>query len=168
MSLGAAASIRVGYFVGSNDLGAARHAAGVAVRFSLGYALVVSLLLVVFRMLLVSVYTTDPDVLEMAANLMLFIAIYQIVDDTQATTVGALRGYKDTRVPMVFGLIGYWLLALPLGSMLALGFAGFEPMGVYGYWTGMTIGLFVVAVAMMIRLWRTSQNEQRISGLAAS
>jgi MATE family multidrug resistance protein len=168
MSLGAAASIRVGYFVGAQELGSARHVAGVAFRVSIGYAVVMSMLLVAFRMFLVSIYTNDPQVLEIAANLMLFIAVYQIVDDTLATTVGALRGYKDTKVPMIFSLIGFWLIALPLGTVMAFGSGAMEPLGVYGYWTGLTIGLFLVAVAMIVRLWRTSHDEARVAILAAA
>ena len=167
MSLGSAASIRVGYYVGANDYAQARYSAATAFRISLGYAVLVSVLLVTFRATLVSVYSNDPAVLEVAMNLLLFIAVYQIVDDTQATTVGALRGYKDTRVPMVISLVGYWLIALPLGSVLAFGGFGLPAIGVYGYWTGMTIGLFIVAIAVGVRLWRTSHDGARVRALAA-
>jgi MATE family multidrug resistance protein len=170
MSLGSAASIRVGYYVGANDYTQARYSAATAFRISLVYALAVSGLLVAFRSTLVSVYSNDPAVLEIAMNLLLFIAVYQIVDDTQATTVGALRGYKDTRVPMLISLIGFWVIALPLGTVLAFGgFSGLgQPaMGVYGYWTGMTIGLFIVAIAVGVRLWRTSHDDSRVKALAA-
>lgn len=168
MGLGAAASIRVGYFTGAQKFDSARHAAGTSYRFALVYALVVSALLVLFRHALVGIYTTDPIVIEIATNLMLFIAVYQIVDDTQAVAVGALRGYKDTTWPMVFQVVGYWVIALPLGTVLAFGWAGVEPMGVYGYWTGMTIGLFLVACANGMRLWRTSHNDAFVQRLAAT
>jgi len=168
MGLGAAASIRVGYFTGAQKLDNARGAAWVAYKFALVYALCVSALLVIFRDALVSVYTTDPQVIDFAVNLLLFIAVYQIVDDTQAVAVGALRGYKDTTVPMVFQVLGYWMIALPLGSALAFGWGSIEPMGVYGYWSGMTFGLFLVACANGLRLWRTSHNSIFVTRLAAT
>ena len=168
MGLGAAASIRVGFFTGAEQLDGARRAAATAYKFALVYAFVVSALLVVFRHQLVGVYTSDPVVIDFAVNLLLFIAVYQIVDDTQAVAVGALRGYKDTTVPMIFQVIGYWVIALPLGSALAFGWGIIEPLGVYGYWTGMTIGLFLVACANSIRLWRTSHNHELVQRLAAS
>ncbi len=168
MGLGAAAGIRVGFFTGARRLDAARHAGGTAYRFAFAYALIVSLLLVALRHVLVAVYSTDPVVIDVAVTLLLFIAVYQIVDDTQAVAVGALRGYKDTTVPMLYQLVGYWVIALPLGSALAFGWAGLEPLGVYGYWTGMTIGLFLVAVANSARLWRTSRDEARVLRLAAA
>jgi len=166
MGLGAAASIRVGFFTGARELPAARAAAATAYRFALVYAFIVSALLVLFRYSLVGIYTTDPAVIELAVTLLLFIALYQIVDDTQAVAVGALRGYKDTTVPMIFQAVGYWVIALPLGTALAFGWGGAEPLGVYGYWAGMTFGLFLVSCANGIRLWRTSYNDTLVTRLA--
>jgi MATE family multidrug resistance protein len=169
MSLGSAASIRVGFHVGANNLAAARATSATVYKFSIAYALVVSVLLITFRYLLISIYTTDPGVIEIAATLLLFIAVYQLVDDSQAVTIGALRGYKDTRVPMVYGLVGYWFIALPLGYGLAEGLLlpGLAP-GVYGYWTGLTVGLAIVAICVGLRLWHISGNTQKVMRLAAT
>ena len=163
MSLGSAAAIRVGFYVGAGRPEVSRQVAATAFQISLVYAVVVSLIVVTLRYILVGIYTEDQAVLDIAANLMLIIAVYQIVDDTNATMAGALRGYKDTRVPMIFSLVGYWLFALPLGHFLA---TGSPALGVYGYWAGMAIGLFLVAVCMGIRLWNTSHNQARIQQLA--
>ena len=116
--------------------------------------------------MLVGIYTTDAEVALIAANLIIFIAIYQIFDDANATMAGALRGYKDTRVPMIISLVGYWLIALPLGAYLADGAFGQSATGVYGYWAGMTFGLALVAVAMGLRLRRTSRDAALIERLA--
>ena len=169
MSLGAAASIRVGFHVGARNLDAARSTAATVYKFSIGYALTVSVLLVVFRYTLISVYTTDEAVIEIAAVLLLFIAVYQLVDDSQAVTIGALRGYKDTSVPMLFSLVGYWFVALPLGHALSTETIapGLAP-GVYGYWAGMTIGLSIVAVCVGIRLWFLSRNHEKVLRLATA
>lgn len=162
-ALGNAASIRVGFHVGANNLAAARATSATVYKFSLGYALLVSAFLVMARYPLIAIFTTDPLVIDIAANLVLFIAVYQLVDDSNAVTVGALRGYKDTRVPMIFSLVGFWLIAVPVGYLLSEGIllAGVAP-GVYGYWTGMTLGLSLVAIAMGIRLWFISGNEATI------
>ena len=166
MGLGSAASVRVGYFVGSGDLGGARFSAASACRISLVYALLVSILLVALRHLLVGVYSNDPAVLEVAANLVLLIAAFQIFDDTQVTVGGALRGYKDTRVPMICSLLGHWVVSLPLGAVLGYGWFGFQPLGVYGFWVGMTFGLMLVAVSVGVRLWLTSRDEKLVARLA--
>ena len=166
MCLGSAAAIRVGFHVGGGNLDGARRVAAAAFKLSLAYALVVSVLLVGLRFHLVGIYTTDAEVVAIAANLLIFIAVYQIFDDTNATMVGALRGYKDTRVPMLISLVGYWIIALPLGVALAKGWLGLPPVGVYGYWSGLTLGLFLVAACIAVRLLRTSRNLERIDQLA--
>ncbi len=166
MSLGSAAGIRVGFHVGAGDSDGARHVVTTALRLSLLYALVVSVILVGLRDFLVSIYTSDPAVIDIATNLLIFIAIYQIVDDAIATMEGTLRGYKDTRVPMVFAILGYWLLGLPLGHVLAVGWYGLPVLGVYGYWTGMTLGMFFVVLCLGLRLRRTSTDKALIRRLA--
>ena len=166
MCLGSAAAIRVGFHVGGGNLAGARRVAAAAFKLSLAYALVVSVVLVGLRFQLVGIYTKDAEVVAVAANLLIFIAVYQIFDDTNATMVGALRGYKDTRVPMLFSLVGYWFIALPLGVALARGWLGLPAVGVYGYWSGLTFGLFLVAVCMAGRLRRTSRDLERIDQLA--
>ena len=126
MGMGSAAGIRVAFLVGSGDLLAARVTAGAVVKFAIAYALVVSILLVLFRVSLVAVYTTDIEVIQLAASLLILIAVYQLVDDTQAVMIGSLRGYKDTTMPMVFSLV-VWILALPLGYLLATGALSAQP-----------------------------------------
>jgi len=166
MAFGSAASIRVGYFVGANDFERSRHVAKTAFFMSLCYALAISVVLILSRQHIVTAYTQDPAVLTMAASLLLFIAVYQIVDDTQATMVGALRGYKDTRMPMVFALVGFWFLALPLGAALAFGWFDLPAYGVAGFWFAMTLGLAIVAVCVGLRLVSTSRNDSRIERFA--
>ena len=161
-ALGAAAGIRVGFYVGARDLSTARFAAMTAWRFSFVYALVVSVLLFLARHQLVSIYTRDPAVELMAASLLVFIALYQIADDTQAVAAATLRGYKDTTVPMAYGTVGYWCIALPLGAALANGWLGYTALGVYGYWIGLTVGLGLVAIALGRRLVLTSAHPERI------
>ena len=166
MAMGNAASIRIGFLIGSDDLHTARATAWAMLKFAIVYALGISVLLVALRYQLVSVYTTDVAVTAVAVVLLLFIAVYQIVDDTQVVLVSALRGYKDTTVPMVISLISYWLLALPLGYALAEGLLGNSPLGVYGYWTGLTLALAVVAIGAALRLRYISNDFQRIRDLS--
>lgn len=166
-TLGAAASIRVGFYVGANDYASAAFVAKTAFLLSIAYAVLVSVALVLFRYQIAGIYTRDAPVLELAASLMIFIALYQIVDDTLATIGGTLRGYKDTRMPMVYSLVGFWFLAIPLGAALCFGWFGLEPMGVRGYWAGMTCGLAVAAILTGLRLISTSRNQHRIEQFAA-
>ena len=162
MALGGAAGIRIGFYVGAREFALARRVARVAFAISLGYAVTVSIALVLFRHAAASVYSNDPEVIALASSLILLVALYQVFDDTQATMAGALRGYKDTRAPMVYALLGYWVLALPLGTLLGFGHWGLPDLGVYGFWVALSVGLAVVALAMGARLYKTSRDPRRI------
>ena len=162
LALGMAATIRVGYNVGANDLPGARRSAFVAVGASGVFAVVAAGVLLVLRHEIVGAYTTDPAVIEIAAGLLLFVALYQFVDDTQVTAVGALRGYKDVRAPMFTALVAYWVIALPVGAVLGFGLFGTEPWGVEGFWSGLVGGLAVASVVLLARLGWLSRNERRI------
>ncbi len=166
-ALGNAASIRVGFHVGARDFPAARAASAAVYKFSLLYAVIMSIVLVLSRYYLIAIFTTDKVVVELTATLVLFIAVYQLVDDSNAVAVGALRGYKDTRVPLFFGLVGFWVIAVPLGYLLAEGIL-FPDMalGIYGYWTALALGLTIVAIIMALRLRHISGNDEKILSFA--
>ena len=70
-------------------------------------------------------------------------------DGIQVVAAGALRGLKDTRVPMLFAALGYWGIGLPFGLLVAHA-GGFGPRGI---WFGLGVGLAIVAGLMLAR-WR--------------
>ena len=80
---------------------------------------------------------------------------------------GALRGYKDTRAPMVYSVVGYWVFALPLGAALGLGLTGLPNLGVFGFWIALSLGIAAIAVAMSVRLYTTGRDPARILRLAS-
>ena len=126
------------------------------------FAVVAASVLLGLRHEIVGVYTTDPAVIEIAAGLLLFVALYQFVDDTQVTAMGALRGYKDVRAPMVAALIAYWVVALPVGAVLGFAPFGGVAWGVEGFWVGLVVGLAVASIVLLARLAWLSRNERRI------
>ncbi len=77
----------------------------------------------------------------------------------------SLRGYKDTRAPMVIALVAYWLFGLPVGASLCFGLQSIPGIGVYGMWWGLVVGLAVVASALFARLARISRDPVRIDRL---
>ena len=162
MALGSAASIRVGYHVGAKDYALAAKVARLSVLISATYAFLASLVLVLGREVLPRIYTSDPAVLVLTAEVLLIVAAYQFFDCTQATIIGALRGYKDTQYPMIISIIGYWLIALPVGTILGWGLLGWN-LGVLGFWIGLGCGVGFVALFAIVRLYRTSRDVDRIA-----
>jgi multidrug resistance protein, MATE family len=162
MALGMAVAIRVGFNAGRGDLAAARRSGWVAIGVALGFALVAGAALLVARSAIAGLYSTEVAIVTLAAELMIFVAFYQFVDDTQVTAIGALRGFKDTRTPMIIALFAYWAVGLPVGVVLGFGWLDlpwFE--GVRGFWVGLFAGLTVAAVVLVIRFaWLSGRADE--------
>ena len=166
LGLGAAASVRVGYNVGAEDLPAARRSGAIAISVSLVYALAMAVTIFVGRYWLTGLYSTNADVFGLAAELLLFVVVFQLFDDAQATCAGALRGYKDTRTPMWTAAFAYWLVGFPVGAVFGFGAFGLPNLGLHGFWSGLTAGLAVAAVALLLRFLWLSGQAGRIRELA--
>lgn len=165
MALGMAATIRIGFRVGSGEIAEARMTAIIAFMTTAAVAIGGAILIFFFREWLVTLYTTEPSVMTLSVTLLLFVVFFLFFDASQAVCVGALRGYKDTRIPMWMALFSYWAIGLPLEFILGFGFIG-EPMGVYGFWVGLAAGVGTAAVLLAARLWYVSGNPVLISQLA--
>jgi MATE family multidrug resistance protein len=125
-----------------------------------------SSLVLAFRDAIPLLYTNDPGVLAVATQLLVLIAIYQVFDDGQATIIGVLRGYKDTRIPLLVTLFAYWALALPVGAVLGFGIK-VPALGVSGFWLGLILGLVLVAITLSARFVWLSARDDRIRLYAA-
>ncbi|HKI57274.1 MAG TPA: MATE family efflux transporter [Trueperaceae bacterium] len=106
----------------------------------------------------------NAAVVAYARRFLAIAAIFQVFDGTQVTASGALRGLKDTRAPMLLTLVAYWLVAVPVGVVLAFP-AGFGPAGL---WFGLVVGLATAAVLLVGRLALQVRWRRRAPGLPAA
>lgn len=166
LALGMAASIRVGFNVGRKDYVAARRSGLVALTLSMVCAVFGVSILLISRDQIAALYTTDIQVITIASTLMLFAACFQVFDNLQVTSLGALRGYKDTQFPMVAALAAYWGVALPVGAVFGFGLLGLPELGVYGFWTALAVGLGLAAIVLSLRFNRVSRNPELIETFA--
>lgn len=90
----------------------------------------------------------DPITVKMAAEILVVVGVFQIVDGVQVACIGALRGMSDVNVSMLIGFLAYWVTALPLGGFLAIGMG----LGPIGMWIGLAIGLGIAAILLVWRL----------------
>lgn len=165
LALGMAATIRIGFRVGAEEVQQARTTAGIVVGMTVAIAAIGSLLILLLRSSLVGLYTSELAVTQLSTTLLLFVVFFLVFDATQSTCVGALRGYKDTQRPMYIALVSYWVIGLPTGCVLGFGWLG-EPLEVYGFWLGLALGVGTAAVLLSARLWRVSQNVELIRQFA--
>ncbi len=162
LSLGVATTIRVGYRLGQGSTEQARVAAWTAQGVGISMAALTAIFTVTFRHQIALLYNDNPEVVTLAAQLMLLAAIYQFSDSIQVIGSGILRGYKDTRSIFFITFIAYWLLGLPAGYLLALTDWLVPRMGPAGFWCGFIIGLTSAAVMMLWRIRRLQQSPAEI------
>jgi MATE family multidrug resistance protein len=157
LGLAQAATVRVGLAYGRGDPEGMGRAGWTAFFMGVGFMALMALLMWLFPRPLVTLFFEDVPanaaVIGLAVSFLGIAALFQIVDGAQVVAAGMLRGLHDTKVPMIFALVGYWLIGMGSGLLLAFS-AGWKGMGI---WAGLAIGLAVVSVLM---LWRWSRRDR--------
>lgn len=158
MGLSQAATVRVGQAYGAGDRDAITRAGWTAFALGVGFMASMSALMLLAPLTLIGAFINVGDsanaaVVELAISFLFFAAVFQIADGAQGVAAGMLRGLQDTRMPMIFALVGYWGFGMPLSLLLAfkLGFGG------RGIWIGLAAGLLAVAIVMV---WRWTMRER--------
>src|SRR5262249_38022745 len=134
-SISLAATVRVGHAVGRRDPVATRRAGFGAI--ALGAALMVAMTVTVVafhdaipRLFLGYDSGGNAATAQLAATLLLIGASFFVTDGVQAIAADALRGLNDTRVPMLFAAVSFWLI----GFTCAYGLAFPGRLGAVGIW----------------------------------
>ncbi len=156
LGIAMATTVRVGNAVGAGDPASVRWvgAAGYALAF-LTQTLAAAVL-VFAGPWITGFYTQDAAVAALAVTLMIYAAVFQYPDGIQALSAGALRGLKDTRVPMFITITAYWGIGLPLGAWFGLHQGQRAP----GLWIGLIVGLSAAAALLSWRFWRLARRMQ--------
>jgi MATE family multidrug resistance protein len=160
LGLAEATTVRVGHALGRGNRADMRRAAFAGYTLALCTQAFSALVLLTGRHALVGLYTHDAAVAALAASLLLYAAAFQFPDGIQVLSAGALRGLKDTRVPMFLAAFAYWGIGMPLGAGLGLGL-GWGPRGM---WIGLIAGLLVAALLLSTRFLRSSRRIPILEG----
>ena len=154
LGISIALTVRVGQALGAGDPLAARYRGRLGIALCGGFMLLSACLLWLLREWLAGLYTPNPAVIALAAQFLVYAAVFQLVDGLQVGAMGVLRGYKDTKIPMLVTVFGYWVVGM--GLSVALGVFG--PMGPAGLWAGLVVGLAVAALVLNLRFWRLTRS----------
>ncbi|MGB0955739.1 MAG: MATE family efflux transporter [Panacagrimonas sp.] len=155
LSIGFATTVRVGQAAGAGNHSLIARRGRVGIAISALYALLAATVMALLAPRIVALYTDLSAVSELAVRFLMLAAVFQLFDCVQASANGALRGIKDTRVPMIITVFAYWLIGMPI----ALGLAFRTDAGPGGIWWGFIVGLFVAAIGLCARfLSKTHPN----------
>lgn len=159
LGIGQAATVRVGVAAGRGDSDAVARAGWTALVAGCAFMATMAVLFFALARPIVGLFLDWDDAATaptatLAAGFLFYAAVFQLADGGQVIAAGALRGLKDTRVPMAIAAFGYWGIGFPLGLAFAfpLGWDG------DGIWIGLTGGLGVVAVLLVLRFRQRSRR----------
>ena len=146
LGIASAGAVRVGQAVGRHDRVGAARSGWTALLFGTFFMSCAAATFLLFPRRLVSAFSPDAAVIETGVALLFVGAIFQLFDGVQGVATGVLRGLGDTRTPMLWNLAAHWFIGLPLGYALCF-VAGY---GVIGLWWGLSTGLIICGVALLV------------------
>jgi len=154
--LSAAAAIKSGNYFGNNEHQQLRHSAISSYHIVLVFMCFTAFVFTVFNHLLPWMYTSDRVVINIAAQLLIIAAIFQLFDGTQVVGLGILRGMGDVNIPTLITFLAYWVVGLPIGYVLGLKMH----FGVQGVWYGLVLGLMVSSILLFFRFQFISKTHR--------
>jgi MATE family multidrug resistance protein len=143
-------AVRVGNLIGAGEITQSQRAAWLGIAMGAGFMTLSAVGFVIGRDVLPRLYTPEAAMIAAAAAILPIAGAFQVFDGTQSVASGVLRAMGRPGPAALFNLVGYWGIALPLGGWLALrGGAGLP-----GLWWGLCAGLVVVAIGLVLWIWR--------------
>ncbi|MDQ0223628.1 MATE family efflux transporter [Streptococcus moroccensis] len=158
VSIATALPIAVSYEVGARRYEEARQYARIGRLLAFGFVSITLIFLFLFRYKVAALYGTDPSFIERTGIFLTYSLFFQLADAFTAPVQGILRGYKDTRLPFLLGVIAYWGISLPSAFLLEW----LTPLGPYSYWVGLILGIFSSGLLLSKRL---TTIQRRFDGL---
>lgn len=137
--IGVAASARVGNLLGAKNARGAARAANTAAWLSMLLGAVVLAILMITKDNFAKIFNDDERVVRLTAQVLPFVALFQIADGLNGSCGGSLRGMGRQHIGAAVNIVSYYCGALPLGIYLA-----FHGWGLEGLWVGQCIALYLV------------------------
>lgn len=153
LGLASSGAVMVGRAIGRHDPRGARRAGWMTLGLGATFMTIVGLGLIITPAWLIGLFTTDTQTIAIGVSLLMVASVFQLFDGLQVVGTGVLRGIGDTRTPMIYNLIGHWMIGLPVGWWLCFR-AGW---GVVGLWIGLSIGLTLVGIVLVV-VWATKSR----------
>ncbi|MFN3873721.1 MAG: MATE family efflux transporter [Ignavibacterium sp.] len=158
LGISQAGGILVGNAVGEQSVQLVRKSGFTAIVLGMMWMSVSGIIFILFRNYLPYIYIRDEAVIQIASQLLIIAALFQLSDGIQAVGIGILRGLTDVKSPTVITFVAYWIISLPIGYLLGFKFG----LGVIGVWIGLLIGLTSSAIMLTLRFNYKSRKLIRI------
>lgn len=147
LGLSSATTIRISHEYGRKNMEELKMAANTSYHLGFLWNTFTAIIFITFRKTIAGFFTSDPEAIEIAAQLLIFVAAFQFSDGIQSITVGILRGIQDVKNIMLIAFLSYIVINIPVGYLCAF-VLGFGPSGL---WVGFIFGLTIAAILLIAR-----------------
>ena len=155
IAIGSSTTILCSHIYGRKDFSRLRRTMNAAYQMGLFWNITVATIYVALRYQIPALFTTNEQTIEIAASMLIYIALFQVSDCLQAISISIMRGLQDVKILMPIVFVSYVVINIPVGYLLA-----FEcGMKANGLIVGFIVGLTCCAV-MTIR--RVRKNIKRL------
>ncbi|MBF0818046.1 MATE family efflux transporter [Streptococcus acidominimus] len=148
LSISAALPIVISYEVGAGRRQDVKEYSRLGRWVAMGFASINLSFLYFFRPMVASLYGQDPAFIQLTSQFLIYALFFQLADAFTAPIQGILRGYKDTTMPFIIGLVSFWSLTFPIAFFLD----SRTSLGPFAYWIGLVVGIFVCGISLNLRL----------------
>lgn len=145
LSFSMATTIMVGQKLGQREVQGAKYLTFHAIFTCVVIAVAMGFVILALKDQIPHIFSSDLRSIAIASSLLVFAAVYQIPDSVQSVCNGILRGYKYTQPVLWVTIICYWVIGMPLGTILARTNWLIQPMAAAGFWLIFCICLSIAA-----------------------
>ncbi|WP_271270438.1 MATE family efflux transporter [Aliamphritea hakodatensis] len=159
LCIGQATAIRASHSIGREDTRGVHQQLKVGLAMVLVFSLVSGALIMIWHDRVPGLFVRDAAVIALSASMLVFAPLFFVFDALQVWCIQVLRGFQDTRMPMLIQLTSYWAIGFPLGYSLGLTDLWGEQYGVFGFWAGFMCGVLLSAMFQARRLYRMVRQQ---------
>lgn len=152
-----AIAVKVGFANGAGNTVDVRKYSFAGIGISVGFMSLCALGFLIFPKFFVNIFTQDAALVKICVPILMLIGIFQIFDGIQVSLGGVFKGLKKTKIVMLGNFTAYWLIGLPLGFLLAFKYH----MNLYGFWIGLTVAIFSLAMILIFILLKQFKQLKR-------
>lgn len=148
LAIGNAAGVKVGFANGAKLYHALKKYAYTAIALSASFMACSAVIIAIAPGVITNLFTTDLELIKVCVPIIYTLCFFQIFDGIQAALAGIFRGLKHTEVIMKGNFIAFWLIALPLGCLLALHFK----LNLMGFWYALIVSIIILCIIVFTNL----------------
>ena len=148
LAIGNAAGVKVGFANGAKEYNSLKKYAFTALIMSAVFMFCSSIVVAIAPGVVTRLFTNDDKLVEVCVPIIYTLCFFQVFDGLQASLAGIFRGLKHTEVVMMGNFISFWLIAIPLGCILALYFN----LNLIGFWYALIVSIIILCTIMFTNL----------------